>query len=60
MTTKAWDNQTTKNLKIVNVAYPYNSPTGEVFILIVNQAIYSGELIEDSLLQLIQCLSNGV
>ena len=60
MTAKAWDNRITKNLKIVNVAYSYDSPTGEVFIPIINQTIYGSELMEDSLLQPIQCLSNGV
>ena len=60
ITAKAWDNHTTKNLKIANVAYSYDSPAGEVFILIVNQTIYGGEFMEDSLLQPIQCLNNGV
>ena len=60
ITAKAWDNHTTKNLKIANVAYAYDSPTGEVVILIVNQSIYGGDFMEDSLLQPIQCLQNNV
>ena len=50
VTAKAWDNHITKNLKKENVAYSYDSSTGKVWILIVNQTIYGGELMEDNLL----------
>ena len=57
---KAWDNNTTHNLKIANVAYAYDSLNGQVIILLVNQAIYGGNKMNDSLLQPIQCLYNDV
>ena len=60
VTAKAWNNQKTTNLNIANVAYAYDSPTGQTIILLVNQAIYGGNMMEDSLLQPIQCLHNNV
>ena len=60
VTARAWDNHTTNNLKIANVAYAYDSLNGQVLILIVNQSIYGGSLMNDSLLQPIQCLQHGV
>ena len=60
VTAKSWNNEKTHNLKIANVAYAYDSPNGQVFILIVNQSIYGGHNMTDSLLQPIQCLQNGI
>jgi hypothetical protein len=60
ITAKAWDNHTTKSLRIANVAYSHDLPNGKVIILIINQTIYGGSFMEDSLLQPIQCLSHGV
>jgi hypothetical protein len=60
ITAKGWDNNTTKNLKIANVAYAYDSPNGQVLILVMNQSIYGGAFMEDSLLQPYQCLPNDV
>ncbi len=48
------------DLSIANVAYAYDAPTGETFILVVNNAIYLGALMDDSLLNPIQCLQNGI
>ena len=50
----------TPDLPIVNVAYAYDAPTGEIFILVVNNSIYMGEKIEDSLLCPNQSEENGV
>ena len=60
ITAKAWNNHETSNLRVANVAYAYDLPTGQPIILILNQAIYGGELMEDGLLQPIQCLMNDV
>ena len=57
---KAWDGHKTQNLRIANVAYAYDTPDGETFILIFNQSIYGGEIMEDSLVNPIQCLQNDV
>ena len=38
----------TPDLPIANVAYAYDAPTGEIFILVVNNSIYMGEKMEDS------------
>ena len=48
------------NLSIANVAYAYDSPSGETYILVVNNSIYLGSLMDDSLLNPIQCLLNGI
>ena len=47
---RAWDNHTTKHFKIANVAYAYDLLNGHIIILIVNQSIDGGDLMEDSLL----------
>jgi hypothetical protein len=60
VTARSWNNNETHNLRIANVAYAYDSPNGQVLILIVNQSIYGGNDMNDSLLQPIQCLNNGV
>jgi hypothetical protein len=60
ITAKGWDNNMTKNLRIANVAYAYDSLNGQVFILIVNQSIYGGAFMNDSLLQPYQCLLKDV
>ena len=57
---KAWDGHKTQNLRIANVAYAYDTPDGETLILIFNQSIYGGELMEDGLVNPIQCLQNDV
>ena len=49
-----------ENLPIVNVLYAYDSPDGEVFILRVNNSIYLGEGMEDSLLCPSQSPANGI
>ena len=49
-----------RNLRIANVAYAYNTPDGETLILIFNQSIYGGKLMEDELVNPIQCLQNDV
>ena len=41
---------TLENLPIANVLYAYDSPDGEVFILRVNNSIFLGDSMEDSLL----------
>ena len=48
------------NLSIANVAYAYDSPSGETYILVINNSIYLGSLMDDSLLNPIQCLLNGI
>ena len=60
MTARSWNNNETHNLRIVNVVYAYNSPNRQVLILIVNQSIYGGNDMINSLLQPIQCLNNRV
>jgi hypothetical protein len=50
----------TPDLPIANVAYAYDAPTGEIFILVVNNSIYMGEKMEDSLLCPNQSEENGV
>ena len=49
-----------KDLPIANVLFAYDLPDGEVFILRVNNCIYLGEAMEDSLLCLNQCRENGI
>jgi hypothetical protein len=56
----SWNNSKTANLRIANVAYAYDSSNGQVLILIVNQCIYGGAFMTDSLLQPIQCLQHGI
>ena len=51
---------TIENLNIANVAYAYDAPSGETFILEVNNSIYLGDLMDDSLLNPIQCMMNGI
>ena len=48
------------NLSIANVAYAYDSADGETFIFIVNNSIYLGDLMEDGLLNPIQCMENNI
>ena len=48
------------NLAIANVAYSYDTPLGETLILVINNAIYLGEHMSDSLANPIQCMDNGV
>ena len=60
VTARSWDNHKTTNLNIANVAYAYDTPTGQTIILLMNQAIYGGTKMTDSLLQPIQCLQNDV
>jgi len=66
---KAWDGHQTRNLRIANVAYAYDSPSGDyaydspsgdTIILVFNQSIYGGEFMNDSLLNPIQCIQNDV
>ena len=57
---KAWDGHKTQNLRIANVAYAFDTPDGETIILIFNQSIYGGEIMDDSLANPIQCLQNDV
>ncbi len=52
--------KTLPNLPIANVCYAYDAPTGETFMLEVNNAIYLGSEMEDSLLCPNQCRVNGV
>ena len=49
-----------ENLNIANVAYAYDSPSGKTFVLEVNNSIYLGLLMDDSLLNPIQCMLNGI
>ena len=49
-----------KDLPIANVLFAYDSPDGEIFILRVNNSIYLGEAMEDSLLCPNQCRENGI
>ena len=51
---------TMHNLPIANVSYAYDTPEGETFILEVNNSIYLGKDMEDSLLCPNQCQDNGV
>ena len=60
VTARSWNNSATENLRIADVAYAHDLPTGQVIILIVNQAIYGGDMMEDSLLQPVQCLHHGI
>ena len=60
VTARSWNNSATENLRIADVAYAHDLPTGQVIILILNQAIYGGNMMEDSLLQPIQCLHHGI
>ncbi len=57
---KAWDGHKTQHLRIANVAYAYDTPDGETLILIFNQSIYRGEIMDDGLVNPIQCLQNDV
>lgn len=49
-----------RDLSIANVAYAFDAPTGETLIFVVNNSIYLGELMTDSLLNPIQCMQNGI
>ena len=48
------------NLSIANVAYAYDTANGESFIFVVNNSIYLGDLMEDGLLNPIQCMENNI
>ena len=48
------------NLSIANVAYAYDTADGETFLFIVNNSIYLGDLMEDGLLNPIQCMENNI
>ena len=47
-------------MPIITAAYAYDTIEGETIILVVNNAIYMGDLMEDSLLFPNQCRINGV
>lgn len=49
-----------KNLPIANVLYAYDTHDGETFLLEVNNAIYMGSDMEDSLLCPNQCREEGI
>ena len=49
-----------KNLPIANIVYAYDTPNGETLLLRVNNAIYIGQGMEDSLLQPNQCREHGI
>ena len=49
-----------ENLPIANVLYAYDTQEGETLILRVNNTIYLGEYMEDSLLSPNQCRDNGI
>ena len=48
------------NLSIANVTYAYDTAGGETYVCIVNNLIYLGELMEDGLLNPIQCMENNI
>ena len=48
------------NLPIANVAYAHDLPSGETIILQINNTIYLGSDMDDSLLNPIQCMENDV
>ena len=48
------------NLSMANVAYAYDTPHGETLLLIVNNAIYLGDNMTDSLANPVQCMDNDV
>ena len=48
------------NLPIVNAIYAYDYPNGDTILLVVDNAIYFGSLMDDSLLNPIQCFENDV
>ena len=48
------------NLSIANVAYAYDTADGETYVFIVNNSIYLGDLMEDGLLNPIQCMENNI
>lgn len=52
--------QELEEIPIVKAATAYDAPNGEVYILILNQALYLGEHMEHSLLCPNQARSNGV
>ena len=49
-----------ENLPLANVLYAYDTQEGETFILRVNNSIYLGNQMEDSLLCPNQCRDNGI
>ena len=49
-----------ENLPLANVLYAYDTQGGETFILRVNNSIYLGDQMEDSLLCPNQCRDNGI
>ena len=49
-----------ENLPLANVVYAYDTQDGETFILRVNNSIYIGDQVEDSLLCPNQCRENGI
>ena len=48
------------DLSMANVAYAYDTPHGEILILIVNNAIYLVDHMTDSLAKPVQCMDNTV
>ena len=57
---KSWSGHKTNSLRIANVAFAYDKPSGDTIILIFNQSIYAGDHVVDSLINPIQCLFNDV
>ena len=49
-----------ENLPLANVHYAFNLSHGEVYILQVNNSIYLGDMMEDSLLCPNQCRDKGI
>ena len=49
-----------ENLPLANVLYAFNLSHGEVYILQVNNSIYLGDMMEDSLLCPNQCRDRGI
>ena len=49
-----------ENLPLANILYAYDTQDGETFILRVNNSIYLGDQMEDSLLCPNQCFENGI
>ena len=56
----SWGGYKTNRLRIANVAYAYDKPTGETIILVFNQSIYAGSQAVDSIASPIQCLLNDI